>query len=159
MTTYDINEGRLDIPKGWHDRSATTLGYPDRPGALRVMMSRHAHRGRPLAEMLDEILQDMGRRLAGYELLKREEILLDGEPAVEVHLKFSDGPERYDQRSAWFLVGKKCVAVGVLSTPKTAEEGEALFDKIRGSVRRQGRPDDEAPIEAAPPLGRDSRAY
>lgn len=158
MATYEIDEGRLVVPDGWHDRSANTLDYEGRSGPLRVIMSRHAHRDRQLGAIVDEVLTDMGRRMAGFELISREEILLDAEPAVQVHLRFKDGNESYEQRSLWFFVMHKCCTLGVLSSPKTATEGEALFEQVRGSVRRRPREDESSPLEAGAPFGQ-SRAY
>jgi hypothetical protein len=154
MATYDIDEARLVVPDGWQDRSVNSLEYLGKQGQLKVIVSRHDHRNRKLTEMVDEIVVDMRRRLAGFEQLAKDEVLLDGQPAIELRVRFKDGPESYDQRSLWLLAGSKCVTVGVLATPKTQEDGEALWAEVRGSLRRRPRDEgEEEPLHAAPPLG------
>jgi hypothetical protein len=154
MATYDMDEGRLVVPDGWEDRTLNSLEYDGREGTLKVIMTRHTHRGRKLGKMVEAVLEDMRRRLAGYELVSMDEILLDGEPAVEARVRFTDDGAAFEQRSIWMLVGPKCVATGVVSQPATAVEAASLFETIKTSLRRRPRDADESEmIPPAPPVG------
>jgi hypothetical protein len=153
VATYVIDEARLTVPDGWNDRSLTSLEYPTAgDGALRLIMTRQLHRDRSLSKAVDEALVDMRRRLAGFELVEKDEILLDGQPAIDVRVRFMEDGKQFDQRSLWLLVGPKCITIGVLSTTTAADAAGALFERVRGSLRRRTREDDEEMIEAAPPI-------
>lgn len=150
MATYDIDEARLVVPEGWEDRTLNTLSYPEKDGTLKVVMTRQQVRGRPLGKILDDLLVDMRRRLAGFELVSREEALVDGQPAFVVALRYRDESALLEQRTIWMMVGKKCVTVGVISSESKAPQAEATFAKIRSTISRRDRDADEAPaIEAA----------
>ncbi len=153
MASYEIDEGRMIVPEGWEDRTVNSLEYVGQGGALKVAVSRHIHKDRPLKAIVTEVVTDMGRRLAGFEVLGQDDLLLDAEPAIELRARFKDGAETFEQRSLWFLVGAKCVTVGTLWSPKTATAGEALFAQIRGSIRRRARDEESVPLGAAPPPG------
>jgi len=151
MATYDVDEGRLPVPEGWEDRTVNTLDYPRPTGLLRVVMTRQQARGRDIRKIVDENLVDMGRRLAGFELVSREEVELDGETGVSVFVHFKDDGELRDQRSLWLVVGKKALTVGVVCDATSSAECEAIFAQIRATLRL--RDDDaEEPLEAAPPI-------
>lgn len=153
MAFYRMDEGRLVVPEGWEDRSVNALEYPGRESFLKVAVSRHSHRGRTLKAMVDEVAVDMRRRLAGFELMSQDEVLLDAEPAIEMLARFRDGAEAFEQRSLWLIVGAKCLTVGVLWTARTADEGAAVFAKIRATIHRRDREDEGPMLEAAQPFG------
>lgn len=152
MGVYDIDEARLALPEGWEDRSITSLEFPLGDGKeLRLVMQREAHREKSLRTSVEEYLTDMRRRLAGFELVSKDEILLDAEPAVEVLVRFSDKSKRIDHRSLWFLVGKKRVTLAVIATSDVTDAAEKLYVGVRTSLRRRDRAPEET-IEAAPPI-------
>ncbi len=152
MGIYDIDEARLVLPEGWADRSITSLEFPLGEGKqLRLVMQREAHRERPLLKSVEEHLTDMRRRLAGFELVTKNEILLDAEPAVEVLVRFSDKSKAIEHRSLWFLVGKKRVTLAIIATADVTDAAEKLYVGVRTSLRRRGG-DPEETVEAAPPI-------
>jgi hypothetical protein len=142
MPTYDIDEARLTVPEGWHDRTVNTLEYPGREGGLRVIMSRQPHKGRALGVVVDDVLLEMRRRFAGFEIVSRDEVMVDLQPAIELRLRFKDGPEHLEQRVLWFLHGVQCVSLGVLSSGKTGDEADGIYAEIRKTMRRRSGDDE-----------------
>ncbi len=152
MATYDIDEARLVLPEGWADRSITSLEYPLGDGKeLRLVVQREAHRDTSLMKSVEDQLTDMRRRLAGFELVSKDEVLLDSEPAVEVIVRFLDKAKRIDHRSLWFLVGKKRLTLAVIATADVSDAAEKLYAGVRASLRRRDG-DPAETLEAAPPV-------
>lgn len=157
MASYEIDEARMSVPDGWEDRTVNSLEYDDAPGVLKVIMSRHRRGDRTLERMTEDVLVDMRRRVAGFELVNKRAIELDGESALEVHIRFRDGALDVDQRSFWFVVGGKCVTLGVVhSRPLEGEGGRSaeaakLFEQIRETIRI--RPPEEQDIAPPTPIG------
>lgn len=158
MALYEIDEARLVVPEGWEDRSANRLEYEAKEGGVvRVVVTRTPHRKRTIGAIADAHLEDMRRRLAGFEVVERGDVLVDGEPAVELHLRFKDGPSAMVQRAIMLLVGTKAVTISVVhGAPSTeelaarADEAAATWAEVKGSLRRR-QPGDGA-LDAAPPL-------
>lgn len=154
MATYEMDEGQLVIPEGWEDRTLNTLEYPGEDD-LKVVVSRTPHQGKKLAARVDDVLVDMRRRLAGFELVEQRTTEVDGEPAVAVVVRFKDGPRTLEQRSLWFHAGTKCVTVGVVAnTTRDAEAVSAEIARIFEQVERTValRDAEDATVPAAPPM-------
>lgn len=158
MAFYEIDEARLVVPEGWEDRSANRLEYPSKEGGVvRVIVTRTPHRKRALGAIVDAHLEDMRRRLAGFEQVERSDLLVDGEAAVELHLRFKDGPSAMVQRAIMLLVGTKVVTISVVQGAPSADElsvradeATAAWAEVKSSLRRR-KPGQDA-LEAAPPL-------
>jgi hypothetical protein len=85
MTDFLFNEGALELPEGWEDRSVLALSFPagsKKPEASFAITRDAAAAGQPtLAAYVDRQMVDLGRSLTRFDLVERAREMLDGEPA------------------------------------------------------------------------------
>lgn len=84
MNVYQINEARFVLPEGWHDQSINIFRVDGEvTGEFSFVIGREAVTG---AELLGEFagrhLDEIERSFSRFELLRREDTVLDGRPAV-----------------------------------------------------------------------------
>ena len=104
---------------------------------------------------MENVLVDMRRRLAGFELVEQRTTEVDGEPAVAVVVRFKDGARKLEQRSLWFHAGTKCVTVGVVATTTRDEAAVSadiarIFEQVERTIAL--REPEDATVPAAPPM-------
>lgn len=134
MPAYETDEARLEVPERWIDRSVHSLEYSRPGGVVRVMMQRAPHEGDALRALHEERVRDLRRRLAGYELVREEELLVAGRPAFELAIRYRDHEEHLYQRTVSLIVGPRFVTVGVVAPVGLASDADELFQRLRATI-------------------------
>jgi hypothetical protein len=80
--TFTFNEGSLDLPGGWEDRSVIALSFPEgskNPDAsFAITRDASALQDRSLGAYVDRQMVDMAKTCPRFELVRREQGVLDG---------------------------------------------------------------------------------
>jgi hypothetical protein len=76
----------------------------------------------------------MRRRLAGFELLREDEVLVAGRAGVDVGVRYRDDEDHLYQRTISMIIGARFVTVGVVSPVTLSALADDLFEKVRGSM-------------------------
>ncbi len=134
MAAYETDEARFEVPPGWADRSVTALEYSRPEGLLRVVVMREPRGKSELGALHKARLVDLRRRLAGFELVHEDEVLLAGRPAFDVAMRYRDEEAHLYQRTATMIVGAKLVSVGVVAPASLVAQADELFQRIRASL-------------------------
>lgn len=83
--SFAFNEGSLDLPDGWEDRSVIALSFPEgskNPEAsFAITRDRTAAQDRSLAAYVDRQLVDMAKSCPRFELIRREPGRIEPHPA------------------------------------------------------------------------------
>ena len=97
MPEFTFNEGSLDLPGGWEDRSVIALSFPSgapKPEAsFAITRDRSATGDSSLASYVDRQLVDMAKSCPKFELVRRDRIALEGSNAetMEFSWRSPDG--------------------------------------------------------------------
>ncbi|AKT42212.1 DcrB-related protein [Chondromyces crocatus] len=134
MAAYETDEARFDVPASWLDRSVTSLEYSSPEGVTRVVVQREPTEQRTLKDLHTARLVDLRRRLAAFELILEEEVLVAGRAAVELGMRYRDEDAHLYQHAVTLIVGEKLVTVGVLGPVKAGEHIDALFQRLRATI-------------------------
>lgn len=86
MSLYHINEGVLDLPDKWSDRTMNifTPDETENPEWNIVVSRDRLGEGETLSDYLDKQLAEMPQALPRFRLQSDEETIVDGTPAREV---------------------------------------------------------------------------
>ncbi len=134
MAAYETDEARFEVPQSWADKSVTALEYRRPEGPVRVVVMRQPRGKSELRELHKARLVDLRRRLAGFELVHEDEVLLAGRAAFDVAMRYRDEEAHLYQRAATLVVGAKLVTVGVIAPVDLAAQADELFQRIRASL-------------------------
>src|SRR5258708_5196668 len=85
---FRFNDGEMEIPEGWEDRSVIALSSPagsKKPDAsFAITKDPLASREPSLAAYADKQIVDMAKNCPRFELIHREQRNLDGLPAQQI---------------------------------------------------------------------------
>ncbi|HSN98617.1 MAG TPA: DcrB-related protein [Candidatus Nanopelagicales bacterium] len=134
MPAYETDEARLEVPERWIDRSVNSLEYTRPEGVVRVIVQRKPRGASALAELSRDRVIEMRRRLAGFELLREEDVLVAGRPAADVAVRYQDHEEHLYQRTISLLVGAKLVTVGVIAPVSLIAQADQMLQQVRATL-------------------------
>jgi hypothetical protein len=90
MSTFHFDEGALQIPEHWTDRSVNILiNSAEGTPSFNLVITREPLVGRDFAEVMAAQLKDVSKQLAEYQLLGTRETLVAGLPAIEARSVFA----------------------------------------------------------------------
>jgi hypothetical protein len=84
VSSFLMNDGDIDFPEGWEDRSIQVLSYPagSKEPSASLSVTRHRLDGdRDLSAYIDRQLGDMIKACPRFSLIRRDPVTLGGEPA------------------------------------------------------------------------------
>jgi hypothetical protein len=87
VAAFYFNEGEMDVPQKWEDKTVNGFSFPagsKRPSASFAITRDPLRPDHSLAAYVDKQLVDMAKACPRFELLRRDDLTLDGEPAVQV---------------------------------------------------------------------------
>jgi len=88
MPRYLLNEGLLQIPEGWQDKTVTALSFPagaaKADASFAVTRDPAAAQSPSLASYVDRQLVDMAKGCPKFELIERHDAALGNAPAQSV---------------------------------------------------------------------------
>ncbi len=140
MPLLKMNEGEIEIPQGWEDKSIHVLSCPAgaREPAASLSITRNSPDGASgLGDYIDKQLTQMTRLFPRFRLLSREEAAVDGQPAE--HLAFTWRSEngvtlRQEQTVVLLSTGTVMVFTATAPRDKYHQYAEAFHD-IVGNYR------------------------
>ncbi len=90
MQTLRMNEGKIEIPKGWEDKTIHVLSCPvgaKEPGASFSVTRSHLGEKTGLKVYIDKQLVEMAKIFPRFSMISRDEVTVDGAEAE--HLVFT----------------------------------------------------------------------
>ena len=88
MPVYRFNEGEMEVSRGWEDRTVNGLSFPagSKQPTASFAITRDPSRasGQSLAAYVDKQLVELAKSCPRFDLLRREDVTVDGAPAVQM---------------------------------------------------------------------------
>ena len=94
--SFRINEGDLTLPKGWEDKTINAFTFPlgsKQPSASFAITRDQLKTEITLAAYVDKQLVTLAKSCPRFELVRRDDVSLDGIPAVQMEFTWRT-PER-----------------------------------------------------------------
>src|SRR5262249_1610888 len=120
MSLYRLNEGDMEVPDGWGDRSVTSLSFPaksSKPEAsFAITRDSSLVEGTSLRSYIDKQLVNMAKTCPRFELLNREEVEVDAIPAERVEFTWRSPDGSFVQQEQTVLLLPSGVAFTFTAT-------------------------------------------
>ncbi len=141
MSKFHFNDGEIEAPENWDDRSVLALSFPagsKKPEASLAITRDPAAKNHPhLAAYVDHQMVDLVKTCPRFELIDRKTIEIDGSPAQQLDFKWRapDG-STVQQRQAIVLVesGVALTLTATVEQKRFAEHADS-FQNVIGSLR------------------------
>lgn len=86
---YRINEGSIDLPREWQDRTINVVASnPSGVGVSMTITRDDLPWGMGFAEYVDDQAKQAGTALKDFRVIERREITVGGAPAVEIECRW-----------------------------------------------------------------------
>ncbi|MBC9246832.1 DUF1795 domain-containing protein [Paracoccus sp. 11-3] len=86
---YRINEGSIDLPNDWQDRSINVIGSNiSGPGITMTITRDDIPWGMAFAEYVDDQARQAAQALKDFKVVERRELTVNGHEAVEVECRW-----------------------------------------------------------------------
>ena len=121
MPNFRFNDGEIEVPPDWEDKTVVALSFPaDAKQALATMtITREPLKASNLATYIDKQLVEMAKTFPRYELLKREEMIVDGQSAIQLEFTWRTPDNIFvHQQQTILIIPKKIVLTFTATTPK-----------------------------------------
>ena len=121
MSSYQLYEGNIEIPDGWKDQTMNAFILPESNGkggkASFVVSRDYNTKSETIEHYADLQLVEAAKKLPKYKLIRRNEIQVGGQAAMQVDYTWAT-PERVEirQRQA-FLKYKDYFLIMTLTVP------------------------------------------
>ncbi|AUX27741.1 uncharacterized protein SOCEGT47_083390 [Sorangium cellulosum] len=140
MPRYEHSDVSFDVPRDWEDRSVVAFSAPARAAqamAANLVMTRDTlAAGEDIRRYGDRQLVEVARRLDGFQLHARQEIAVDGQPALELRFAWRGQGGPLEQRLVFVAGRKPAVLTFTATMPKSeAARLNPVFDRILASVK------------------------
>ena len=139
MTPYFIDEGSIQLPEGFHDRSTHifVLGEPD-TSTLNFNISRDKVRpGEDLPQYVTRQIGMMKSKLPGYTLQTRQAAQLGSNPAIEGEqieaMQKQKGQPFYQRQAAFMIDDSRVLVFSATSGRKLDNAFETCWQQWLGS--------------------------
>ena len=140
MPRHEQRDISFDVPRHWDDKTITAYAAPAAPGqsvAANLVMTRDALRdGETLAHYADRQLAEMAKRLDGFELSRRDDLVIGGAPAVSIRFGSRGDKGPLEQRLVVVEGRRRGVYCFTATTSKAdADQNNPLFDRMLSTIR------------------------
>ena len=147
MGTFRINEGQLEVPEGWEDRSVTALSFPaksQKPEAsFAITRDSSLTEGTTLSAYVDRQMVDMAKTCPRFEVLSRVGLDIDGNPAESLLIAWRSPDGSFVQQEQTILLlptGVALVFTATASKIRFAEYAPAFKKLISSFSLRKAAP-------------------
>ena len=138
MPLFKFNDGSLDLPTGWEDRTVVALSFPtgsSKPDAsFAITRDRSASEDASLASYVDRQLVDMAKSCPRFELVRRERIALNGENAETMEFTWRSPDGSFVRQRQTIVRLKSGVALAMTGTAPS-KRFEEFSDAFQGLVQ------------------------
>ena len=137
VSIYRINEGELDIPSEWADKSVNVFAVGNSlPLALSFLITwEEIDSRKELATYVDQNLDDLAHQLKGLTILERRQVEFAGATALEAEFTWrGDGGLMY-QRQTYIRTGSRVLVFTASSRRELREEHREQIDAVLSSLR------------------------
>lgn len=143
MPVYHMNEGALDLPAGWGDKSVTAFSFPQgsKKAVASFTITREpldpSQKASSVSSYIDHHLIEMAKSCPKFELVRRDSITVDGAPATQIEFTWRT-PERaivHQEQTVLFLAGKVAVTFTATAPHDKWKEHAPTFREIVGTFR------------------------
>jgi hypothetical protein len=128
MPLYRINEGDLEVPGGWEDRTVTALSFPSKAAkpeaSFAITRDNHVASDKTLASYVDQQLVDMAKTCPRFELIARSRIEIDATPAEQLQFTWRSPDGTTVQQQQTVILMADHVALTFTATAPRAKFGE-----------------------------------
>jgi hypothetical protein len=140
MATFHFDEGIIEVPSHWSDRTVNILigkgsGAPD----FNLVMSRDDLGDRAFEDVVAEQMKELSKRMPGFSLLGRREASIGGVPGIEARIVFETNGAQMYQRMAALHYYDKALVFTATSLFKEAESCDAALARILASLMLRQR--------------------
>jgi hypothetical protein len=138
---FTFNEGSLELPGGWEDRSVIALSFPSgakKPEAsFAITRDRSAAGDSSLAAYVDRQLVDMAKSCPKFELVRRDRIALDGSTAESVEFSWRSPDGTFVRQKQTVVLLKSGVALSLTATAPAGrfQEYSEVFEGLVRTLR------------------------
>ena len=135
MPVFRFNEGDMEVPKGWEDKTVNGLSFPvgsKQPSASFTITRDTLKGGQTLAEYVDKQLVDMAKSCPRFELLKRNDVTVDEESAIQVEFtwKTPDGLIVHQQQTVFPLPSRVVLTLTATAPKDKFKQHAAAFQSF-----------------------------
>lgn len=143
MPNFRFNDGEIEVPQNWEDKTVVALSFPTgakQPSAT-MTITREPAKEASLATYIDKQLVNMVKTFPRYELLKREEVMVDHQPAIQLEFIWRTPDNIFvHQQQTILLTPQKVVLTFTATTQKGKfKEHEKTFQSFIQSFRIQSK--------------------
>ena len=138
--TFRFNEGEINLPEGWEDKSVIALSYPagsKKPDASFAVTKDPAAVGSPsLAAYVDKQIVDMAKTCPRFELIRREPGTLDGLAVEQIEFTWRSPEGTSVKQQQWVVIVGSGVALTFTATVSQARYADyaSVFDGFMRSL-------------------------
>jgi hypothetical protein len=135
---YDGKDLAFDLPRDWEDKTVVAFAAPTKTGvAPNVVVTRDAlGDGETLAAYADRQLVELAKRLDGFDLHHKKDLVLGGHAAIELSFGWQGQSGPLEQRLVMAANRARQVSSFTTTTAKVdVRKNDPIFDRILLSVR------------------------
>lgn len=137
MPTYRLDEGELEIPSGWTDKTVNVFTVGNSlPLALSFVISREPlDPHKDLAVYADEKLDDFSHQLKEFKIIEKRQIELAGAMALDAEFTWRGQAGLMYQRQTYVGTGNILLVFTATARRELSEEHRATIDAVLTSFR------------------------
>lgn len=127
---YRINEGTIDLPQGWQDRTINVVSSSlTGPGATLTITRDDMPWGMGFGEYIDDQGKQAAQALKDFTVLGRRDLIVDKLPAIEIECRWVAAQGRVHQLITTVQDGQKVLVL-------TASIGGEMSENQKAEMRR-----------------------
>lgn len=146
MSKFFINEGHLELPANWEDRTVNGLSFPAGSKQPQFSVAITRDNAKPpemsLAAYVDRHLHQMAKDCSRFDLLSREDTVADGVPAIRVAFTWRPPDGNFVQQEQTILVldtGTVLTFTGTALKSRYASFSQIVRELVATFQLRSGR--------------------
>lgn len=135
MSTYHINEATFDVPDGWPDQSINIFpSSRDVPTEFSLVVSRdEPQEGEQLDDYVARQLKQLYEQLPDLRVLRRDELPVDGETALEAEFTWRADAGTMRQRQVYIVRDGKALTLTATALERFYAKYETVLDDLVSS--------------------------
>lgn len=137
MGNYRFNEGSLELPEGYVDQTINVFpNSSSSPADFSVVVSRDSPlAGENLQAYFERQMKQLPNTLPGLKVLRRGQITVGGEPAMEVEYTWVSKGMKMHQRQATLMAGGRILNVTASALDNSFHKFATQFEEILDSFK------------------------
>lgn len=139
MPNFRFNDGEIEVPLDWEDKTVVALSFPTgtKQASATMTVTRELSKEATLATYIDKQLVEMAKTFPRYELLKREEMIVDQQPAVQLEFTWRTPDNIFVHQQQTILITPKKVILTLTATTQKNKfkEYKQTFQSLVQSFR------------------------